>query len=547
MALQQHERGTVPQSTVEMARKVFPKGHPYLTLRDKLGELYRDDQFADLFTSPRGRPAEAPGCLALVLVLEFMEDISDEVAADMVRARIDWKYLLGLEVDDSGFEASVLTEFRRRILAGGQEQVFLDTLLGRAAELGLLRKRGIQRTDATHVLSVSARLNRLELVGETLRAALDSLSVAAPAWVRAHAPLEWYERYGHRFIQGPQPHTPAEREACAAQIAADGAQLFAWVRAADAPTWLRELPAVETLRQVWVQQYLYTDGQWRWRTEEEMPPHTLRIVSPYDTEARYSRKRQTEWSGYKAHITETCDADLPRLITNLETGNAADPDHHMTAVIHAHLAAAERLPREHLLDSGYLDAGEVVSAQTEHQVELVGPLPPDHSWQAQANQGYASACFAIDWEAQQVTCPQGQRSTGWSVQQDDAGETRIKVQFSPGSCGNCPVREQCTRSAVRTLTLHPQAEHETLQQRRQEQTTSTFKTRYRKRAGIEGTLSLGVRTHGLRRARYLGQAKTHLQNLLIAVALNLSRLADWWSEARPRPTRITRFAALAPS
>lgn len=545
MALKQHERSTVPESTVAMAHKVFPKGHPYLTLRDQLGELYEDAQFADLFSSPRGRPAEAPGCLALVLVLEFMEDISDDVAADMVRARIDWKYLLGLELEDTGFDASVLVEFRQRLLAEGAERRLLETLLQRVAERGLLRKRGVQRTDATHVLAASAQVNRLELVGETLRAALDSLSAAVPAWVRAHAPAEWYERYGHRFIQGPQPSASAEREALALEIATDGAQLLAWVRAADAPAWLRELPAVEILRQVWVQQYLYEDGQWRWRKEEEMPSHTLRIVSPYDSEARYSRKRQTEWSGYKAHVTETCDADLPRLITNLETGNAADPDHHMTAVIHKHLAEAERLPSEHLFDSGYLDAGELVVAQTAHQVELVGPLPPDHSWQAHANQGYASAGFAIDWEAAQVTCPQGQHSTSWNVRQNEAGETHIHVLFAPSSCGSCPVRAQCTRGAVRTLTLHTQAEHEALLQRRQEQTTPAFKTRYRARAGIEGTLSLGVRSYGLRRARYCGQAKTHLQNLLIAVALNLSRLADWWTELRPRPTRITRFAALA--
>lgn len=546
MALKQHERSTVPESTARLAHKVFRKGHPYLTLRDHLGELYRDEQFVSLFRSSRGRPAEAPGCLALVLVLEFMEDISDEVAADMVRARIDWKYLLGLELDDPGFDASVLAEFRQRVLAGGLEQLFLETLLQRAEELGLLRKRGVQRTDATHVVMASAQINRLELVGETMRAALDSLSVAVPAWVRAHAPAEWYERYGHRFIQGPQPRTAAERLALAVQIAADGAQLLTWVCAAEAPAWLHEIPAVETLRQVWEQQYLCENGHWRWRTEAEMPPHTERIISPYDPEARYSRKRETEWCGYKAHITETCEPDLPRLITNLETGNAADPDHHMTAVIHEHLAAHDRLPSEHLLDSGYLDAGELVAARTAYQVDLVGPVPPDHSWQAQASQGYASACFAIDWEARQVTCPQGQHSSSWSERQDAAGNTHIHVQFAPSSCGSCPARAQCTRGAVRTLTLHAQAEHIALLQRRQEQTTAAYKTRYDMRAGIEGTVSVGVRSHGLRRARYRGQVKTHLQNLLTAVALNLSRLADWWTEQRPRSTRVTRFAALAP-
>ena len=217
----------------------------------------------------------------------------------------------------------------------------------------------------------------------------------------------------------------------------------------------------------------------------------------------------------------------------------------MTSVIHEHLAANDHLPSEHMMDSGYLDAGELVAAQAAHRVSLVGPVPPDHSWQAQASQDYASACFAIDWVAEQVTCPQGQRSRNWRVRQDDTGATHIHVQFAPSSCGSCPVREQCTRGAVRTLTLHTQSEHEALHQRRQEQTTPAFKTRYDARAGIEGTLSLGVRNFGLRRARYRGQAKTHVQNLLIAVALNLSRLADWWADFRPRPTRLTRFAALA--
>lgn len=545
MALQAHEPQAVPESTAQLAHKVFPKGHPYLTLRDKLGPLYSDAQFAELFPSTRGRPAESPARLALVLVLEFMEDVSDAVAADLVRARIDWKYLLGLEIDDPGFDPSVLPEFRQRLVSGSAEWQLMETLLQRVTELGLLRKRGQQRTDATHVLSVSAQLNRLELVGETLRAALESVSVAAPHWLREHVPAEWYERYGQRFVHGRQPGTPAEREALAAQIAADGAQLLTWMRAADAPAWLRELPAVQTLRQVWIQQYLYEAEHWRWRTEEEMPPHPLRIISPYDTEARYSRKRETEWCGYKAHVTETCDADLPHLIVNLETGNAADSDQQMTDTIHKHLADHERLPREHLMDSGYVDAAGLVTAQQAYQVDVVGPVPPDHSWQAQANQGYASACFAIDWEAQQVTCPQGHLSRSWKEGQDREGQTRIKVRFAGGDCAACPVREQCTRSPARTLTFHPQAQHAALQQRRQEQETSAFKSRYRARAGIEGTLSLGVRVHGFRRARYVGQAKTHLQNLLIAIALNLSRLADWWQGLRPRSTRTTHFAALA--
>lgn len=546
MCLQAQDFSTVPESTAELARKVLPADHPYLILRDHLGEIYTDERFAALFTSSRGRPAVSPGCLALVLVLEFMENVSDSIAANQVRTRIDWKYLLGLELDDTGFDASVLSEFRQRLLTQGREQELLTVLLEHVAALGLLKKRGRQRTDSTHVLAAVAQLNRLELVGEALHAALESLAVAAPQWLQARVPPAWYSQYGHRFVHHRQPQAKGEREALAQQIAADGAQLLTWCWGQDAPAWLRKLPAVDTLRQIWLQQYCFENGQWRWRSEDEKPPHTERIVSPYDLEARYSRKRMTEWSGYKAHVTETCDPHQPRLITNVETDQAAAPDHQTTAVIHAHLAEQGLLPREHLVDNGYLDAGELVAAHVDHQVALIGPVREDRSWQALAAEGYAAACFVIDWETQQVTCPQGQVSNHWYESQDAYGEATIHVEFKRATCAGCPVQEQCTRGARRTLSFRPQAQYEALQQRRREQHTPEFQAQYNARAGVEGTISQTVRQCGLRRARYRGRAKTHLQNLATAVAINLSRLAAWWSEIPARRTQTSHFAALAP-
>ncbi len=186
MSLQPQEDLSVPDQTRRIALAAFPKGCACLRVGDVLGCVYQDRQFATLFHR-RGQPAEAPGRLALATVLQFMEGLSDRQAADAVRARIDWKYALGLDLTDCGFDHTVLSEFRTRLIQGKLELILLDTLLERAQALGLLRQRGKQRTDSTHVLAAVRTMNRLERVGETLRATLNSLAVAAPEWLRAVA------------------------------------------------------------------------------------------------------------------------------------------------------------------------------------------------------------------------------------------------------------------------------------------------------------------------------------------------------------------------
>jgi len=213
MSLHAQDFDQVPEETARVARAAFPKGNPYVTLRDELGVLYRDVLFAPLFASPRGRPAESPGCLAVVTVLQFMENLSDRQAADEVRGRIDWKYLLGLELGDPGFDYTLLSDFRSRVLQGGIEAQLLESLLVRFKEQRLLKPRGQQRSDSTHVLAGIRVLNRLECVGETLRAALNSLAVVHPDWLRAQVRAEWFERYGQRFEQWRLPEKQAERAA----------------------------------------------------------------------------------------------------------------------------------------------------------------------------------------------------------------------------------------------------------------------------------------------------------------------------------------------
>lgn len=183
MSLHPQDGYQIPEETQRVARAAFPKGTLCLRIADAVGAIYDDMQFADLFPL-RGQPAEAPARLALATVLQFVEGLSDRRAADAVRGRIDWKYALGLELTDPGFDHTVLSEFRTRLVRGQAEQVLLDTLLERVRELGLLKSRGRQRTDSTHVLAAVRMLNRLERVGETLRATLNVLAVVAPEWVR---------------------------------------------------------------------------------------------------------------------------------------------------------------------------------------------------------------------------------------------------------------------------------------------------------------------------------------------------------------------------
>src|SRR5215210_7242419 len=308
----------------ETARAAFPRGNPYLRMYDALGPLFTSPDFAGLY-SKEGQPAEDPARLALVTIFQFVEGLSDRQAADAVRGRIDWKYALCLPLEDAGFDASVLSEFRARLIAGGAVRRLFAGLLARLREHQLLKPRGRQRTDSTQVLAAIQVLTRLECIGEMLRHALDTLARVAPEWVRASVPGTWVDRYGRRFQEYRLPAGVPERTALAEQIGADGRHLLAAVAASTAPAWLREVPAVETLRRCRVQQF-YAEDPIRWRAATDLPPAPLLLSSPDDPEARYSRKRATEWTGYKVHLTETCDEDRPHLITDVATTGVPIPD-----------------------------------------------------------------------------------------------------------------------------------------------------------------------------------------------------------------------------
>ncbi|HEY0700079.1 MAG TPA: transposase [Micromonospora sp.] len=582
-----------PEPAPEVAaavRAMYRRREPPLpvVVRDRLGELFPDAEFTAGF-GVRGRPGWSPGRLALITVLQMAENLSDRQAADAVRDKISWKYALGLGLDDEGVDASVLSEFRTRVVEHGLEQRVLDLLLERLVADGLLASGGRARTDSTHVIAAVRDVNRLELAGETVRAAVEVLAAAAPDWLAGVIEVpEWARRYGSRVDSWGLPSSAAKRDRLMGAYGPDAATVLGAVYHPAAPAWLPELPAIEVLRVMLVQNYVVSiDAQGRevirarQADTDGLPPSRMRITSPYDTDARCAVKgNDLRWNGYKVHLTETCDptqippadtpptqtpptrtapptdtsaghdrhGERPNIIIGVATTAATVPDAKMTEPIHAALAQRDLLPTEHFVDSGYPSAALVVDTMRRWGVALVSPLLSDRSRQARAGAGYQRDNFTIDFDTRQVSCPQGQTSTWWSPTTTRRGTDVIRVKFAAATCRPCPVRAQCTRSTSptigRQLTVSPHEIHHAQHAARTAQQTRDWQARYATRAGVEGTIGQGIAVTGMRRARYRGLAKTRLQHLTSATALNLIRLHAYWTGHaldRTRTSHLTRL------
>jgi transposase len=568
----------IPEATVRAARAAAGKGaYPLaMRVRDELGEVFADEAFAGAFGA-RGRPGWSPGRLALVTVLQMAEDLTDRAAAARVRFGMDWKYALGLELDDEGFDSSVLAEFRSRLVEHGLEEKALDLLLAALRERGLVGGGGRQRTDSTHVLAAVRDLNRLELAGESVRACLEALAAAAPDWLAASFEVAgWSKRYTARVDSWRLPTSSTRRDELAAAYGRDGFALLKAVYAPGAPGWLAELPAVDVLRRVLVQNYIRTTTSGgrevvkrREADTDGLPPGRVRLTSPYDLDARTGGKRDLFWNGYKVHISETCDipgedtatasgsaavrpgdaptptGDLPNIITNVATTDATVPDTAMTEPIHTRLAARGLLPAEHYLDSGYPSTELITGSAARFGVTLVTPLLADQSPQARAGNGFEKSAFTIDFDREQATCPQGQRSSSWNPVSQRGTDT-IVITFAAATCTPCPVRQLCTTSKARRrqLTIYPRDLHEAQQAARTAQTTTDWQAKYARRAGVEGTIRQGIAVTDLRHTRYRGLPKTHLQHVFSAVALNLIRLDAHWNGHPLDRTRTSHLARL---
>ncbi|MFC4885307.1 transposase [Streptomyces beijiangensis] len=517
--------------TARVARASNPQGTTAMWVRDRLDGLWRDEDFAAWY--PRdGRPGLSPAQLATVCLL----NLSDRQATEAVRCRLDFKYALALELDDPGFHHSVLSDFRDRLAQDDRADRLLDLAPARPREAGLVKQRGRQRTDSTHVLVAARELTRLELVVEAVRAALEQLAVSAPELLDPLVTAEWAEQYGRPVRLCSQPRHPITR---LTEAGGDAHTLLTAVAAHASDR--AAVPALEALRQILVQQFIIDSrGRLRPRTDKDgFPPGSMQLRSPYDLDTRFAIRGNTRWSGYLLHVTETCDADGPNVITAVAT---TTPTRDTAAVpgIHTRLERRHLLPTEHLLDGGYVSVALLDQAERECGITLVGPVKASGQWQHKEQTGFARDDFTIDFANRQVT-------TSWV--QAPAVAPYIAAHFRPRQCDPCPARTSCTRGqAARSVYFLPQHLHELQARNRADQQDPAWRKLYALRSGAEGTiaeLALGRRARRCRcrcRCRYHGLSKTHVQHVLTAIAVNIGRLTEQDPRNTAyRPRRPTAF------
>ncbi|XUL85526.1 IS1182 family transposase [Streptomyces galilaeus] len=526
----------IPPLTARVARASNPRGTTAIWVRDRLDGLWRDEDFVAWYPQD-GRPGLSPAQLATVCVLQFLHGLSDRQAAEAVRCRIDFKYALGLELDDPGFHHSVLSDFRDRLAQGDRADALLDLMLERLRTAGLVKERGRQRTDSTHVLATARELTRLELVTEAVRAALEELARDAPEMLDGLVTAEWGERYGRPVRMCSQPSHPVAR---LTQTGLDARDLLGRFQENRPGQVLG--PMLEVLRQITVQHFVVdARGQLRPRTERDgLAPARIRIESPYETEARWVRRGNTRWTGYLTHVTETCDETSINVITDVATvASAADS----TALpgIHARLRHRRLMPAQHLVDGGYTSVALLDAAARDHRIDLVGPLNRGNPQKSRREKGFAREDFTIDFDQRQVTCPAGQTSRTWL--EPPAMAPYTVVRFHARQCDPCPQRTSCAPGlSARTVNFLPRHLHELLIRHRADQHDHEWRRLYASRSGVEGTVNEFVNNHQMRRCRYRGLARTHVQHVLTAIAVNIERLAQQEPAASThRPRRPTTF------
>lgn len=369
-----------------------------------------------------------------------------------MRCRIDFKYALAMDLDDPGFHHSVLTDFRDRLGRDGRADQLLSLALDRIRDAGMIEERGRQRTDSTQILAAARELTRLELVLEAVRAALEEASRDTPDVLDDLVDADWATRYGRPVRLPAQPSHPVTRLKQAG---------------ADAPQLLQSLPPhrrgprAGALRQIMVQNFLVdARGALRPRTEKDgRPKGVVRIISPYDPDARQAVRGNTRWNGYLVHVTETCDTDARvNLITDIAT-TSLTRDTQALPGIHTRLRDRRLLPAQHLVDGGYISTALLNDAARHHRIQLVGPVKAGGARQKKEQTGFTRDDFTIDFDRHQVTCPNGRTSTTWV--EAPAMAPCTAARFASSQCDPCPDRPACTRGkSARTVNFLPRRLHE---------------------------------------------------------------------------------------
>jgi transposase len=524
MSLKIHPPWPMPADTGRIGQKLLKANNVYRLIGDQLFEHLSEEDYADLY-SAEGKPGISPIILAFVTVFQFMEKLADRQAINALCMRLDWKYALHLPLEYEGFDFSVLSEFRDRLIQGGATGRVFEKLVEQIRALGLIKAHGKQRTDSLAMVTKVRRLCRLETVVETLRLALVAIVTTAPDWSAEMIPPAWEEKYGERFVR--QRYSEKEWQAYEDQIGANGAWLLNRLENGSAPRELQNLPEVQVLKSVWTQQFRDEAGKMVYTDLKKYDGHT-QIQSPHDPEARYSRKRHFEWVGDKVQVTETEDEGYPHIITDIVGTSSNQTDYEELPAIQERLEQRDCLPAEQYADAGYMSGPNLDHSHQMH-IDLIGPLPSVTTPQDLLPDGLTREHFQIDAKNLTVTCPHG-----CVVDHPTPVNNSLQFRFPTVQCATCEFHARCcTGKGGRTIGIS--AYYELTEAAQARQKTDAFKKDYHQhRSGVEGTLSALVRGHGLRVARYIGQKKRNLQAVFTGCAANLKRTARWLAGERPQ-------------
>lgn len=514
----------MPEEMRRIGENLLERDDPFRLIGEQLFERLNEEEFADLYSS-EGKPGISPVILAFVSVFQFMEKLADRQAAQALRMRLDWKYALHLPLDYAGFDYSVLSEFRDRLLGGQAEGRVFEKLVEQIRGLGLIKERGKQRTDSIAMLTKVRRLCRVETVVETLRLALVAIVKTDREWSEEVIPPSWEEKYGARFVR--QRYSDREWKDYEEHIGEEGQWLLQRLEKGGAPAELQNLPEVQVLKTVWTQQFREEAGQMVYTDLKKYDGRT-QIQSPHDPEARWSRKRNFEWIGDKVQLTETEDAGYPHIITDILATSSNCTDHEELPAIQERLEQRQCQPAEHYVDAGYMSGPALANSQ-KHGIDLIGPLANFVTPQDRLPDGITQSQFQMDAKNNIVICPKGQVAT-----HPVPVNNSLSFRFPLKTCAACELRSRCcTGKGGRTIGIS--AHYELTEAARARQKTEAFKKDYAQhRSGVEGSLSALVRGNGMRVGRYIGNQKRNLQAMFTGCATNLKRTARWLAGDRPQ-------------
>lgn len=506
-----------------LAAKLFSPSQRYQLFAEKIWPrlVAARPELETMYCSTNGRPAAEPVVLLGVSLLQFLDRVPDRQAMEMLTLHLGWKLALNRDLDQEGYDPSLLTYFRDRVVNNDKAKLVFDTVLRGLQEAGLVPKRSKQRLDSTHVLGLVRRMSTLECVRETIRLALEELEVATE--VRPSGWLVWWERYVETKLDyRATEETFAQK---LVQAGTDAAAILAWTQQEPATRQGRQL---ELLQRIWDETFELVEQKITVRAAQP----TGAVHNPHEPEAQWAAKRadqkcrKTEWVGYKVQVAETV-SDEPRakdeptreFVTAVVTQPATHSDEAgMQANWEQQADSGLEKASTLYVDAAYVSAAELARAETEGR-ELMGPA----QLSVLRAKGYRTEDFVVDVAQRSAVCPSGQQSTQCSrLEEKTSGKVSYRFEWS-WKCHGCAQRSACAGEKQAHRTLVVGEHHQYLQARRREQQTEEFREQMRKRAGIEGTQSEMVRGHGMRRARYRGLAKVTLQNYLIGAACNVKR------------------------